>query len=153
MHISHCNISSQRSNSFTVEQEHMSNQKKKSNGTAFTNGSFEKLADAGRQNIEAFVAASNIAAQGFGEVNQAWVSFAKSAIERNSAAAEAVFAAKTPADAVELQTDWARSAFDNYMSESSKIAELAVKTANDAIAPIRARIDIAVENINETAVN
>ena len=134
----------------------MSTQKKKSNGNAFANGwdangTFEKLADAGRQNIEAFVAASSIAAQGFGEVNQAWVSFTKSAIERNSAAAEAMFSAKNPADAAEMQADWARSAFDNYVSESSKITEMAVKTANDAIAPIRARIDDTVENIAENA--
>ena len=45
----------------------------------------------------------------------------------------------------------ARSAFDNYVSESSKITEMAVKTANDAIAPIRARVDGVVETFAENA--
>ena len=99
--------------------------------------------------MEAFVAASSIAAQGFGEVNQACVSFTKSAIERNSAAAEAVFSAKNAADAAELQADWACRAFNNYVSESSKITEMAVKTENDAIVPIRTRIDDTVEAFTE----
>lgn len=52
----------------------MPTQKKKANGNIFSygwnaNGYFEKLADAGRQNMEALVAASSIAAQGFSSVN------------------------------------------------------------------------------------
>lgn len=134
----------------------MPTQKKKTNGNIFANGwdangSFEKMADAGRENMEAFAAASSIAAQGFGSVNQAWLAFAKSAFERNGAAAEAIISAKNPADAPELQADWARSAFDNYVSESSKITEMAVKTANDAVAPIRARVDGVVETFAEDA--
>ena len=131
-------------------------QKGKTNGNAFANGwdangSFEKMADAGRGNMEAFVAATSIAAQGFGAVNQAWFAFAKTALERNGAAAEAILATKNPADAVEMQADWARSAFDNYVSEAGKITEMAVKTANDAIVPIRARVDGAVEIFSENA--
>ena len=134
----------------------MPTQKKKTNGNIFANGwdangSFEKLADTGRENMEAFVAASSIAAQGFGTVNQTWMAFAKGAFERNGAAVEAILSAKNPTDAAELQADWARSAFDNYVSESSKITEMAVKTANDAIAPIRARVDGVVETLAENA--
>jgi len=99
--------------------------------------------------MEAFVAASSIAAQGFGSVNQAWLTFAKTAFERNGAAAEAIFSAKNTSDAAELQTDWARSSFDNYISESSKITEMAVKTANEAVAPIRARVDGVVKTLAE----
>ncbi len=134
----------------------MPTQKTKTNGTNFTNGwdangSYEKLADAGRENMEAFVAATSIAAQGFGAVNQAWFELAKGALERNGAAAEAIFSAKNAADAVELQSEWARGAFDNYVSQSSKITEMAVKTANDAIAPVRARVDGVVEKFAENA--
>ena len=92
----------------------MPTQKKKTNGNIFVNGwdansSFDKLADAGRENMEAFVAASSIAAQGFGSVNQAWLAFAKTAFERNGAAAEANFSAKNASDAAEIQADWVRS--------------------------------------------
>lgn len=75
------------------------------------------------------------------------MAFAKGAFERNGAAADAIISAKNPADAAELQTDWARSAFDNYVSESSKITEMTVKTANDAIK----RVDGAVETFAENA--
>lgn len=131
----------------------METQKSKTNGNDFTNGwnntaSFEQLADAGRENIEAIAAATSIAAQGFGAVNQAWMEFAKSTFERNGAAAEAILSSKSAAGAMELQADWARSAFDTYVSESSKISEIAVKTANEAIAPIRARVDGAVEKFS-----
>ena len=134
----------------------MPTQKRNTNGNIFVNGwdaneSFEKLADAGRENMEAFAAATGIAAQAFGEVNQAWFAFAKTALERNGAAAEAIFSAKNAADAVELQADWARNAFENYVSESGKISEMAMKATNDAIAPIRARVDGMVEKIAENA--
>jgi len=144
----------------------MTTQKKKTNGNDFANAwnsanwnnsawtnnaSFDKLADAGRENMEAMTAATNIAAQGFGAVNQAWLAFAKSTIERNSAVAEAICTSKDHASAVELQADWARSSFDNYVTESGKISEMAIKTANDAVAPIRARVDGAVEKFAESA--
>ena len=50
----------------------MPTQKRKTNGNIFangwdTNGSFENLADAGRENMEALVTATSIAAQGFGD--------------------------------------------------------------------------------------
>jgi phasin family protein len=132
----------------------MPTQNRKTNGNNFANGwdangSFEKLADAGRENMEALVASTSIAAHGLGAVNQAWFDFAKATLERNGAAAEAIFSARNAADAAELQTDWARNAFDNYVSESSKITEMAVKTANEAVAPIRARVDGAVEKFAE----
>ena len=134
----------------------MPTQKRKTNGNIFangwdTNGSFENLADAGRENMEALVTATSIAAQGFGDVNQAWIAFAKGAFERNGAAAEAILSAKNASDAVELQADWARNAFDSYVSESSKITELVVKTANDTIVPIRAHVDGVVEKFAENA--
>ena len=134
----------------------MPTQKNKTNGNIFVNGwdansSSDKLADDGRENMEAFVAASSIAAQGFGSVNQAWQAFAKTAFERNGAAAEAIFSAKNASDAAEIQADWVRSCFDNYISESSKITEMAVKTANEAVAPIRSLVDGVVETLAENA--
>ena len=134
----------------------MPTQKKKTNGNIFVSGwdansSFDKLADAGRENMEEFVAASSIAAQGFGSINQAWPAFAKTAFERNGAAAEAIFSAKNASDAAEIQADWVRSSFDNYISESCKITEMAVKTANEAVAPIRSLVDGVVETLAENA--
>ena len=90
-------------------------------------------------------------ARGFGKVNQAWFEFAQSALARNGTAAEAILSAKNAANAMELQADWARSAFDNYVSESSRISEMAVKTANEAITPIRARVDGVVEKYSRSA--
>jgi len=135
----------------------MPTQKRKTNEADFTSAwtnqaSFEKLAEAGRENMEALAASASIAAQGFGAVNQAWLDFAKSAFERGGAAAEAMLASKNAASAMELQADWARSAFDNYVSESSKISEMTVKTAHEAVAPIRACVDGAAGKFAESAV-
>ena len=135
-----------------------SKSKSKTNGNDFTSAwnntaSFEKLADAGRENMEAIAASANIATQGFGAINQAWLEFAKSNFERNGAVAEAILSSKSAAGAMELQAGWARSAFDTYVLESSKILKMAVKTANEAIAPIRARVDGTVEKFAESATN
>ena len=51
--------------------------------------------------MKAFVATSSTAAQDFGPVNQARLAFAKTAFERNGAAAEVVFFAKNVGDAAQ----------------------------------------------------
>ena len=101
--------------------------------------------------MKAFVAASSTAAQDFGPVNQARLAFAKTAFERNGAATEVVFVAKNVGDAAELQADQARSSFENYMSETTKITEMTVKTVNKAFVPIGARVVGVAETFAENA--
>jgi phasin family protein len=112
---------------------------------------FADLAGASRENFDAFVKASTVFAQGFGAIGQQWVEFARTTLEQGVEATRAVISSKNVKDALEVQTNFARAAFDRYLNEAGKISELGVKTTTDAFAPIQKRVDEVVAKYNRAA--
>ena len=110
--------------------------------------SVEGLTSIGRSNFEAFVKASQIALEGYGAWAQTAFGFARTALEQNAETAQAVFASKNVQDATEVQSAWARGAFDTYVSQAGKLTEMTTKVTSEAFAPIQARID---ETVTKTA--
>jgi phasin family protein len=68
-------------------------------------------------------------------------------METSAQAAKALMGAKTLREAVDLQTDLAKSNFDKFIAESTKLSEMSVKVANEAFEPINARVNVAVEKL------
>jgi phasin family protein len=132
----------------------VSTQKITTNQTKPTNGfsapawdaqkTFAEISSLGRENLDTFAKVTAIAAQNYGAISQHWLDFTKSAIEQGVEATRAVFAAKNVKDAIELQSDFARGAFDRYVEETSKISELTAKATNEVIAPLQKRVDEVV---------
>ncbi len=112
---------------------------------------FAEFAGLGRQNFDAFVRASTIAAHGYGAIAQHWADFAKATVEQSVETARAVMNTRNVKDAIELQSNFARSTFDRYVSEANKISELGVKTSTEAFAPIQKRVDEVVSKYNRAA--
>jgi phasin family protein len=54
-------------------------------------------------------------------------------------------------EVVDVQSDFARESFDRLMNEGSKLSEIGVKVANEALEPIQARVNVAVEKIFKPA--
>ena len=50
---------------------------------------------------------------------------------------------------VDLQSEYAKTSFDNIVSEGTKISEMTVKVANEALEPINARMNAAVEKMSK----
>ena len=92
--------------------------------------------------------ASQIALEGYGAWAQTAFGFARTALEQNAETAQAVFASKNVQDATEVQSAWARGAFDTYVSQAGKLTEMTTKVTSEAFAPIQARID---ETVTKTA--
>jgi phasin family protein len=112
---------------------------------------FEAMAAEGRETFESFVKASTIATQGYGAIAEAWLSLAKGAMEANAEATKALMGARNWSDLTDAQTDHMKTSFDRTVAESGRIGEMAVKTSNEAIAPIRARFETAVERFTKQA--
>lgn len=53
--------------------------------------------------------------------------------------------------ALEIQNEAAKTSFDKLMAEGNKITELSIKVANEAIEPIQARVNVAVEKLIKPA--
>jgi hypothetical protein len=54
-------------------------------------------------------------------------------------------------DAIELQTSFARSALENTMAESGKLTDASIKLTEQTLAPITARVTVAVEKFAKAA--
>ena len=100
-----------------------------------------------KDNWEAFVSASQIATKGAETLSKAWIAFTKEALENAASTAKALIGAKTLREAVDLQQGFAKTHFDKFVAESTKLSEIGVKVANEAIGPLSARLNVAVEKV------
>lgn len=111
--------------------------------SAFEN--FDQISDFNRENVEAMIVSSNIVAKGFEVIGKEIAAFAQQAAEANMAAAKKLSSAKNPQEMMDLQTEWAKTAFDGFVAESTKLQDISVKVSNQAVQPINDRINKAVE--------
>lgn len=137
--------SSAKNTANTMEQamqftkEHMD----KASDTFFK--SFDDMAVFNKGNVDAVVKSSTIVARGAEELSRHVMTLFQSNLEQSVATARAAMGCTTLKQVVDLQSDLAKTAFDKAVSESSKISELSMKVANEAIEPIQARVSLAVE--------
>lgn len=61
--------------------------------------------------------------------------FTKKSFETGSAALEKLFSAKSLDKAFEIQTDYAKQAYEGFVAEATKLGELYAETARDAYKP------------------
>jgi phasin family protein len=120
-------------------------QLEKASASAFK--AYEEFSKFQKDNYDAYVAASSIFAKGAENVGKAWMSLTQEAMENAAQTAKALLGAKTLREAVDLQSDFAKANFDKLVAESTKLSELSVKVANEAFAPINARVNVAVEKM------
>jgi phasin family protein len=111
----------------------------------------EELADLYRGNLEAFVEAGKIAATGAQSIGQQLVAKSRDGLEQSANTVRSFAEAKTPTELLQLQSEFARSAFDRFVEESSAITESVVKLAGEAFQPLSNRASANVERINEIA--
>lgn len=123
----------------------------KTGAEALKNG-FEKAAKGydqffsyGKDTVEAYVKSANVAGKGVETLHNELYSFSKQAIEDQIAAAKALMGTKSVHEAFELQTDFAKTAFDAYVGEMTKLGEIFAATTKEAIEPLQGRVQAWVE--------
>jgi phasin family protein len=116
--------------------------------SAFIKG-YEDMQGFGKENVEAFVQASTILAKGAEQISKQVMALTQSSMQNSVSTAKALMGCKTLRDVIDLQTDFARSNFDALVAEGTKLSELSFKLTNEAIAPIQARLNVAVEKLTK----
>lgn len=109
--------------------------------------SVDEAAQLGKEQVDAVVTAGTVATKGFETINAEILAFTKAQIEGNISTAKAMMGVRTLQDLIELQNDFAKNAFEAYTAHTTKVSEVAAKTAQDAFAPINARFQAAVEKM------
>ena len=108
---------------------------------------YDEFSALNKDTIDAYVTSGKIFAKGVESLNREIFSFAQSAMETNVASAKAIFGARNVREMLEVQAEQSRANFDNFVAESTKIAEMSVAVANEAVEPIQARMKVTVEKM------
>ena len=112
---------------------------------------FGEIAEFNKGNVEAFVESSRIAARGFETMGQDAVAYAKSSFEGMTQALKTLSTVKSPTEFMKLQADYARSAFDAMVAQTSKSTEATLKLAGEVAQPISNRVAVASEKMKVSA--
>ena len=100
------------------------------------NKQFDQFQAIGRENIEAVVAGASAVSKGFQEIASETAEFSRKSLEKSTAAVEALASAKTFDKVLETQQEIARSAFEDMISQMTKIGEIYTRTAREAFKPV-----------------
>lgn len=115
----------------------------KAGHTAFQG--YEDVVRFNRDNVDAAVKAGLVVAKGVQDLNRTILGLAQQQMEEGVAASRHLAGAKTLQDVVEVQIAVLKGGVDRFLVEAGKLAEVGVKIAEDAVAPLNARFSDALE--------
>ena len=100
-------------------------------------------------NVEAIVKSSQIWAAGVQDLSKHVAATAQTTFEETLATFKALTSVRSFKDALDLQTWYARASMEKAMAETGKLTDASFKLAEQAAAPITARVTLAVEKFGK----
>lgn len=107
----------------------------------------EEFADFGRGNVEAFTKAAQTWATGTQDLARQAMALAQGLTDHTLEGAKALSAVKSLNEAAEIQAKFAKSAMEKAVAESAKMQDAVLKLTEQAVAPISARMTVAMEKM------
>ncbi len=111
----------------------------------------EEMVAFGQGNIAAVMRSGQIWAAGLQDLGKQVAATAQGQIADTVAALKAIAGAKSLKDAIEVQTALARTTIEKTFAESGRITETSLKLTEQALAPVTARMSLAVEKFGRAA--
>ena len=108
---------------------------------------YDQFLGFGKETVEAYSKAANVAAKGAETLNNEIFAWSKQSMENTMAQTKALMATKSVHEAFELQSDFAKTQFDGYVSQMTKLSEIFAATAKDSFAPFQGRVQAWVETM------
>lgn len=109
----------------------------------------EEMMAFSKGNVEALVKASQIYASGFQDISKHLAASSKASLEESVAFTKSLMGVKSVKEAVDLQTSFAKTSIEKAVAETNKITDASVKLAEQAVAPLTARIALAIETFGK----
>jgi phasin family protein len=101
----------------------------------------------GKKNIEAAVESVTAATRGAEALSAQALAYSKKSWEDGVSAAQALASAKSVQEVIELQTAFAKSAMEAYLSEVTKMTDVMSASVKDSFKPINERATAIVERV------
>ncbi|MGH7042372.1 MAG: phasin family protein [Acetobacteraceae bacterium] len=99
----------------------------------------------GQGNLEAVMKAGQIWAAGVQDIGKQVAATAQGSLEETMATFKALATVKSLKDVIDLQTGLARATIEKTLAESGKLTDASIKLTEQTMAPITARVSLAVE--------
>ncbi len=111
----------------------------------------EELFAFGQGNVEAMVKSGQIWATGMQDIGKQVAASAQASFDETMSAFKALSGAKSVKDAFELQASLARSTFEKTLAESGRLTDASIRLTEQTLAPLTARVSLAVEKFAKSA--
>ncbi len=111
----------------------------------------EEFVSFGQGNVEAIMKCGQIWAAGVQDLSKSFAATAQAQLDQTVSTWKALAGVKSLKEAMELQTSVARSSMEVAVAETGKLTDASMKLAEQTIAPISARVTLAVEKFGRAA--
>jgi len=101
---------------------------------------FDEFQKLGKEQLEAASTAAASLAKGFQTIAAETTDYSKKSLEANSAYVEKLLGAKSLDDAIQTHSEYAKSAYEGFITQATKIGELYTNLAKEAFKPVESMI-------------
>jgi len=107
----------------------------------------EEAAEFGRGNIEAFTKATQTLTVGMQDLGKQYFAMSQALTDHAMESAKALATVKSLKEATDIQAAFAKAAMERAMAETGRLQESAMRLAEQAGAPLAARMTLAAEKM------
>ena len=97
---------------------------------------FEDIQKLGKENIDTYVKQFGTVSKGWQTIATEFADYSKKSFEDGTAALEKLFGAKTLEKAIEVQGEYAKTAYEGFVAQATKIGELYTDLAKETYKPL-----------------
>jgi hypothetical protein len=97
---------------------------------------FDDFQKFSKDQLEAFTAASATLSKGLQDIAAESTDYSKKAFAANSAMLEKLLGARSVEAAIQIQTEFAKQAYEGFIAQATRVSELYTRVASDALKPV-----------------
>ena len=101
---------------------------------------FEDFQKLGKDNMDTCMKQFGTVSKGWQAIATEFADYSKKSFEHGSAALESLFGAKSLEKAIEIQSDYVKTAYEGFVAQSSKMGELYTDLAKESYKPLEGMI-------------
>ena len=80
-------------------------------------------------------------------MSRAWFAYSQASFAKTTEAGKKVMSSKNMSEALEAQSQYTQEAFNDFVSEATKISEKAVKVSTEAMAPVKQKMEETADKV------
>ena len=97
---------------------------------------FEDIQKLGKENVDVAMKQFGTVSKGFQTIATEFADYSKKSFEQGSATLEKLLGAKSLDKAIEIQTDYVKTAYEGFVAQATKIGELYTDLAKESYKPL-----------------